>query len=139
MAEEHRALVLDAGAAGLEQFPGQGPEPFGMLGDAADVPGAAAVDPIGPCDFREILAGHPQLVGQQVLHRHGKVIEGGAEAMADHGVGVVQDRAAHQPALQAEIEVFHAPIPHVRIEAAQVLVEFAADGQRAADQGRGDS
>ena len=53
------------------------------------------------------------------------------EAVADHRLGVVQDGMAHQPALQAEVEILDAPKEHVRIEAAQVVVQLAMDGERA--------
>jgi hypothetical protein len=78
-----------------------------MLGELLTVPAACAVQPFDPDSLGEVLPGHSQLADQKMVDGGVEIVEGGAEAMADHGLRVVQNAMAGQPALEAEIQVFH--------------------------------
>ena len=133
--EEVGAFVFGAGAEVGEELPDSGPESFRVIGEGARVAVAAAFEPFGPDGLGEVLSGEAELVDEQLLDRDFKVVEALLEAVPDDRFGVVQDRVAHQPRLEAEVEVFDAPAEHVRIEAAQVVVQLAMDREGAADQG----
>ena len=132
--EEVGAFVFGAGAEVGEELPDSGPESFRVIGEGARVAVAAAFEPFGPDGLGEVLSGEAELVDDQLFDRDFEVVEALLEAVADDGFGVVQDWVAHQPRLEAEVEVFDAPAEHVRIEAAQVVVQLAMNGERAADE-----
>ena len=83
----------------------------------------------------KFFAGEAELVDDELFDWDFEVVEALLEPVADDGFGVVQDRVAHQPGLETEVEVFDAPAEHVRVEAAQVVVQLAMNGERATDQG----
>ena len=129
------AFVFGAGAEVGEELPDSGPESFRVIGEGARVAVAAAFEPFGPDGLGEVLSGEAELVDEELFDRDFEVVEALLEAVADDGFGVVQDRVAHQPGLETEVEVFDAPAEHVRVEAAQVVVQLAMNGERATDQG----
>ena len=133
--EEVGAFVLGAGAEVGEELPDSGPESFRVIAERARVAVAAAFEPFGPGGLGEVFAGEAELVDDQLFDRDFEVVEALLEAVADDGFGVVQDRVAHQPGLEAEVEVFDAPAEHLGIEAAQVVVQLAMDREGTTDQG----
>ena len=98
---------------------------------------AAGFQPSRPTMRREVLPSHAQLIHYDMLGWHRVVVEARSKAVADDRLGIVQDSPTQESALQAEVEVFDAPIAHVHVEPSQMIVKRATRRQRASAQRRG--
>jgi hypothetical protein len=133
---EEGAFGFGAGAVRFEECPGCGPQAFGVIGQRNRVPLASALDPFSEHARRRALVRHANLVGHHVLARHFVVVERAAEAVADARLGIVQNRMAHQPAAERQVNVLDAPHEHMRVEPVQLVVQLARHRKRAADKRR---
>ena len=78
-----------------------------------------------------MLTRHSKLVRRQLLEGNAVIVKALAKPVPNCCRRVVQNRVAHEPAFQAEVKVFNAPIEHVGIEAPELLVEGSAHRQGA--------
>lgn len=129
-----RPLFLNAFSPFLKQRPSPGPDAFGDFGRGLGKSLPGQLDPKTPNRFGKILAGHPQLIRDQLRQKNLVVIKFRLEAMSNRDRRIQQYRVPLQPGLKPEVEIFNSPASHSGILPSKLAVQGAANSKCTSNQ-----